>query len=327
MREKDVFSDTFLSQPSLLTRLAESVREAKREFSENPRQFFIAAVKGEGTGGSLRIDRLRFGVALGLAVYMILLGLSIVFSVIHRPLPSRDLDITRILINPGRAPAAPPAGDSDKDGGGGGGGGRGELREASMGEPPPFALTKPVIAPTTRPTIALPSLPLPETLFGVPQPIVPAPTGLLTGTPGPPSDGSGINGGVGTGADGGVGPGRGPGAGPGEEGGSGGGPYGPGRSRRGSDAPALSSRPIALNHPRPNYTEEARKQRVQGIVKATVFVGVDGAVKSVRIVSGLPDGLDEEAIRAAYEMRFRPAISNGHPAATWVTLEIEFNLR
>jgi len=44
-------------------------------------------------------------------------------------------------------------------------------------------------------------------------------------------------------------------------------------------------------------------------------------------MSGLPDGLDEEAIRAAYEMRFRAAVSNGRPIEMWVTLEIEFNLR
>jgi len=47
----------------------------------------------------------------------------------------------------------------------------------------------------------------------------------------------------------------------------------------------------------------------------------------VRLQNGLPAGLDEEAVRAAYEMRFRPAVSNGRPIETWVTLEIEFNLR
>src|SRR5262249_30269956 len=52
--------------------------------------------------------------------------------------------------------------------------------------------------------------------------------------------------------------------------------------------------PIALNNPRPRYTEEARRSQDQGIVKAQVLVGDDGTVKKVKIISGLPDGLDEE---------------------------------
>ena len=68
-------------------------------------------------------------------------------------------------------------------------------------------------------------------------------------------------------------------------------------------------------------------QRVQGVIKASVLFGSDGIVKLVRLQNGLPAGLDGEAIRAAYEMRFRPAVSNGRSIETWVTLEIEFNLR
>jgi TonB family protein len=329
MREKDVFSNAFLSQPSLLSRLIDSVRDAKREFRQDPVRYLTFAIKGEGVGGHVRIDRLRFGLALALAMYMILLGLSILLSGLGRspagPFPG--LPITRILIGPGRGPDHPPAGESDKDASGGGGGGRGELRAASLGQPPRFELSEPVIAPTTRPNIEAPSLPFPETLLGAPQPAVETPTGLPIGTPGPPSDGLGSNGGIGTGDNGGVGSGRGPGAGPGSDGGKEGGPYGPGRPRHPADASALSSRPIALNHPRPNYTEEARIQRVQGVVKARVLVDSDGIVKSIQILSGLPDGLDEEAVRAAYKMRFRAAVNDGHPIATWVTLEIEFNLR
>jgi protein TonB len=328
MREKDVFSDAFLSQPSLVSRLLESFREARREFIENPGQYLTAAVRGEGIGGHLRVDRLRFGLSLAVAMYMMLLGLSIILSSVgRRPESPTETLVTRLLINPGRGPANPPPGDSDKDAGGGGGGGRGELRPASIGVPPPFLLTAPIMAPTTRAPIEPPSLPMPETLLGIPEPHVDAPTGIETGTPGPPSDGPGSDGGVGTGNQGGVGPGHGPGAGPGDGGGERGGPFGPGRRRQGVDALSLSSKPIPLNRPRPSYTEEARKQRVQGVVRAKVLVGPDGSVKSVHIQSGLPDGLDEEAIRAAYQMRFRPALSSGRPVEAWVTLEIEFNLR
>lgn len=83
-------------------------------------------------------------------------------------------------------------------------------------------------------------------------------------------------------------------------------------------------RPVALNNPTPHYTEEARKNKIQGIVIARALVGVDGAVKQVRIVRGLPDGLDEQAIQAAYRIRFRPAVRGGRPVAEWTTVRINF---
>jgi TonB family protein len=59
-----------------------------------------------------------------------------------------------------------------------------------------------------------------------------------------------------------------------------------------------------------------------------VLVGADGTVKQVKISGGgLPDGLNEEAIQAAKQMRFQPAMKNGEKVAYWVTIEIEFNLR
>jgi outer membrane biosynthesis protein TonB len=45
------------------------------------------------------------------------------------------------------------------------------------------------------------------------------------------------------------------------------------------------------------------------------------------MVRGLPDGLEEEAIRAAYQLRFRPAMKGGQPVAFWTPVDIEFNLR
>jgi TonB family protein len=157
----------------------------------------------------------------------------------------------------------------------------------------------------------------------------PIPTGVPEGVIAPPSDGPGINKGIGTGEDGGVGSGKRVGYGPGEDGGTGGNRYARGGKLSDSEAAqSVDTRPVPLNRPRPNYTEEARKNKVQGVVRARILVGADGSVKQVRVVGiGLSDGLNEEAIRAAYQMRFRPAIKNGLPVAFWISLEIEFNLR
>src|SRR5262249_50574256 len=146
--------------------------------------------------------------------------------------PVKSFPNSTILVGPGPASEHPPAGSSAGDeGGGGGGGGRHDLTPPTIGLPPPFSLSESIIAPTTRPDIEPPSLPVPETLLGPPAPRVEAATGAPTGTTGPVSDGPGSDGGIGTGERGGVGPGHGPGAGPGDEGGKGGGLYGPGRPR------------------------------------------------------------------------------------------------
>ena len=101
-----------------------------------------------------------------------------------------------------------------------------------------------------------------------------------------------------------------------------------GRPRREAQQTVVDRRPILLNEPRPLYTEDARKNKVQGIVRVRVLVDERGSVREVLVTRGLPDGLNEQAIRAAYQMRFSPAMKNGRPISYWLSnVEIEFNLR
>jgi TonB family protein len=90
---------------------------------------------------------------------------------------------------------------------------------------------------------------------------------------------------------------------------------------------SVDTKPIPLNNPRPGYTELARQNRVQGTVTARVLVGADGRVKNVRVVRGLPDGLTDQAISAAYNIKFKPAFKDGKPVAFWAPVIIEFRLR
>lgn len=84
--------------------------------------------------------------------------------------------------------------------------------------------------------------------------------------------------------------------------------------------------PLLLNDPKPGYTEEARRNQIQGVVRVRLLVGADGAVKQVKVTTGLPDGLDEKAVEAAYQRHYRPAMKNGQPVARWVDAELEFTL-
>jgi TonB family protein len=92
-------------------------------------------------------------------------------------------------------------------------------------------------------------------------------------------------------------------------------------------AKSVDSRPISITRPRPGYTDTARNNKVQGNVRVRALIGADGFVKQVRVISGLPDGLTEEAVLAVKKMRFKPALKNGQPVAYWVPLDVGFNLR
>ena len=340
MHDPGMFFGTTMEPSSLFGRLWDELLEASREFRDDPRGYLASAIRGDGAGGRRRQSLLKIGLSIGLIFYSaFFLTLLIVWTITSKPQHPDgkviDVPLPRITqIAPPRDASAKKA-DQDSDSKGGGGGGDLSNTPASKGEPPPFLPEQPVMAPTTRPTLSPPALALAEHLLGNPANNLKrddlAPTGIADGITGPPSDGFGKNGGVGIGDRGGIGPGKGPGYGPGEDGGRGGGKNNNEVDARRSDGAStdrVDTKPLALNRPRPNYTEEARKNKVQGVVSARVLVGADGLVKQVKIRgAGLADGLNEEAIRAAWQMRFRPAMKDGLAVAYWVVIEIEFNIR
>ena len=88
----------------------------------------------------------------------------------------------------------------------------------------------------------------------------------------------------------------------------------------------LARRASIVYKPEPPYTEEARKNRVKGMVRLAVVLHSSGRVTDFRVVKGLPNGLTESAIRIARQMRFFPAEMDGQPVSQWVTLEYNFNI-
>ncbi|MDT8070459.1 MAG: TonB family protein [Terriglobia bacterium] len=85
--------------------------------------------------------------------------------------------------------------------------------------------------------------------------------------------------------------------------------------------------PVAVtSKPTPVYTEQARKERVQGEVLLQVVFTASGQVHVLRVVRGLGYGLDESAIQAAQNVRFIPAQRNGQPVDSTATLHIVFQL-
>jgi TonB family protein len=333
MQKSELFIGSFVAQASLLSRLRDSVTEAWDEIRGDPKKFIKSAIRNDGGGGRRRKMLLRMGLALGISIYAVLMAAAVLLGSFHsRKTAASNARLEEVrLFNPTASRITPPeAASPARKPSGGGGGGDGSNSAASGGSIPLPSLTESLIAPTTKPQLLPPALPMVETILVDPRLLrrdEVGPTGVPPAPMGPPSDGPGSNKGIGTGGGGGIGSGRGRGFGPGEDGGRGGGPNrGPG-SNPGVAILKVDALPQPLNSPRPNYTEEARRNKVQGLVRTKVLVGADGLVKRVTVVSGLPDGLDQEAIRAAYQMRFRPARKEGVNIEYWMTVEIEFNLR
>ena len=132
------------------------------------------------------------------------------------------------------------------------------------------------------------------------------------------SQGTGSGGGAGTGTGTGIGSGQGSGLGAGFGGGTGGGAYQPGN---GVVPPKL------LKLVQPQYTADAMRAKVQGVVVLECIVLPDGTVGDARVKRSLPFGLDEEAIKAARQWRFSPGTRQGEPVAVIISIELSFSLR
>jgi TonB family protein len=81
-----------------------------------------------------------------------------------------------------------------------------------------------------------------------------------------------------------------------------------------------------LSKPEPSYTDEARARGVVGTVVLRCIFTADGAVKHLLILSGLPDGLTEQAIKVARRIKFVPARKDDRPVSMYIQLEYHFNL-
>ena len=84
--------------------------------------------------------------------------------------------------------------------------------------------------------------------------------------------------------------------------------------------------PNILDKPRPEYTAEGRSLKIEGDVVIDVVFLANGSVQINRVVSGLGHGLDEAAVRAAQQIKFKPALRQSEPVDYPARVRIEFRL-
>ena len=76
----------------------------------------------------------------------------------------------------------------------------------------------------------------------------------------------------------------------------------------------------------PEFTEQARKQKLKGNVEVSLTVDKAGLPQNVTVIHGLGSGLDEKAIEAVRQYRFRPATRDGKPVATKIYVDVNFQI-
>jgi TonB family protein len=81
-----------------------------------------------------------------------------------------------------------------------------------------------------------------------------------------------------------------------------------------------------LSKPTPIYTQEARSLRIEGEVLLEAVLEASGSLRVVRVVRGLGHGLDDNAVKAAEQIHFKPAMKDGQPTDSTVVLHIIFQL-
>ncbi len=262
----------------------------------------------------MAVKRNPWAIGISMTVNLTILLLAIFFvgrKVIEaaKPFIAMNLDVEPLV-----GPAA-----ANKSGGGGGGGNH-SLTEASKGKLPEIE-KNPIVPPMVK-TFDKPKIPM-EAAINVQKDIVlpnnPLPMiGMKTSANVVLSNGTGSSGGMGSGSGGGLGSGQGNGYGPGYGGNVGGGVY-----RVGGGISA----PVPLFTPEPEFSDEARRAKYQGICIIGLIVDTQGNPEDVHVVQALGMGLDQKAMEAVRQYKFKPAMLNGRtPVPVYLNVEVNFRL-
>lgn len=298
---------------SIFSRLSLNIKEAL--FPERLPPVYLTS-RPLAVADPLAVKR---GPASSILSFILHVGLIVfvVWLVLHTPahiVIPQQAKITPITIPP-YIPITQPA---PKVMGGGGGGGARQPVEARKGHLPKIEHRP--IAPPVKLRIDHPKLAAQPAVEAPKQVNIPDSSMPNMGMPQSPqvaavSQGPGDDAGFGSSGGGGIGSGQGAGVGQGSGGGYGGGVMSVGGG---------VSAPVLIHSVQPEFTDQARQARYHGVVAIQLIVDSYGNPEDIQVVHRLGMGLDEKAIEAVRQYKFRPARFQGHPVPVRLVVEVSF---
>ncbi len=84
--------------------------------------------------------------------------------------------------------------------------------------------------------------------------------------------------------------------------------------------------PVVIDSVEPEFSDQARAAKFNGSVIVGLIVNSQGIPENVHVIRGVGMGLDENAVRAVQQYRFRPATENGNPVPVLINVEINFQV-
>ncbi|HTQ78906.1 MAG TPA: energy transducer TonB [Thermoanaerobaculia bacterium] len=87
------------------------------------------------------------------------------------------------------------------------------------------------------------------------------------------------------------------------------------------------TKPVVLERVEPQYTEMARRVRLEGTVIVEAIIDESGRVVNVKVLKGLPMGLDQAAVDAVSRWRFKPATFHDRAVKVYYSLTVNFRVQ
>lgn len=252
----------------------------------------------------MAVRRDPMSTAIAVVLHALVIGLIAWLLAKHIALGTKNVT-TLVPVELLTPPPAPPKAKAM----GGGGGQRGPT-PVTKGTPPKFADQQ--IVPPKAPPLQDPKIKIQPTIE-VQKDVKMASSLPQIGVANSPIVGMSMGNGSGTG----LGSGNGSGLGPGSGGNTGGGPR---RIGGGVSAPQV------IFQVEPEFSEEARKAKVAGNVLVNLWVDTNGNPSHVRVIRGVGMGLDEKAVEAVRQYKFRPAMENGRAVLVELNIEVNFQI-
>jgi periplasmic protein TonB len=84
--------------------------------------------------------------------------------------------------------------------------------------------------------------------------------------------------------------------------------------------------PVPIRKPEPEYSDSARRARINGSVLVYAVIGADGVPRQLRVVRAIGFGLDEKALEAVSRWFFKPGTKDGRAVPVAATIEVNFRL-